>query len=153
MKKHHVLMLSLAMILVACNSEDSITGTSDLALSGQIVAGAGMAGSSGLQSMAQGGPLSGVEVRARGTGIAATSDNNGRFTLFGLPSSVELTFSRVDGIHAQAKVNVASSPSVIVELTKTTANVMSTGQSKQEIEGLITAASAESITVADASTK
>ena len=152
MKTKLTLVIAVALMLVSCSDgENSITGSFDNVLSGQIVA-AGNLSSSEIASQGEvkalaGRPLTGVEVRARGTGVAATSDSNGRFALAGLPSNVELTFKRSDGIDAKANVNVRSNPVVIVELQKNKANVIPAGQSKREIEGLITAVSATSITV------
>jgi hypothetical protein len=157
MKTKLTLLIALALMLVSCSdSENSITGSFDNVLSGQIVA-AGNLSSSEIASQGEvtalaGRPVTGVEVRARGTGVAATSDSSGRFALAGLPSKVELTFKRSDGIDATANVNVQSNPVVVVELQKNSANVLPAGQSKREIEGLITAVSGTEITVNNAST-
>ena len=152
MKTKLTLVIAVTLMLVSCSgSENSITGSFDNVLSGQIVA-AGNLSSSEIASQGEvtaqaGRPVAGVEVRARGTGVAATSDSSGRFALAGLPSNVELTFKRSDGIDAKANVNVQSNPVVVVELQKNQANVLPAGQSKREIEGLITEVSATSITV------
>lgn len=157
MKTKLTLVIAVALMLVSCSdSENSITGSFDHVLSGQIVA-AGNLSSSEIASQSEltalaGRPVAGVEVRARGTGVAATSDSSGRFALAGLPSNVELTFKRSDGIDATANVNVQSNPVVLVELQKNQANVIPAGQSKRELEGLITEVSATSITVNNAST-
>jgi hypothetical protein len=157
MKTKLTLVIAVALMLVSCSdSENSITGSFDNVLSGQIVA-AGNLSSSEIASQGEvtalaGRPVTGVEVRARGTGVAATSDSSGRFALAGLPANVELTFKRSDGIDAKANVNVRSNPVVVVELQKNHANVIPAGQSKREIEGLITEVSDTSITVNNAST-
>src|SRR5688572_22054675 len=157
MKTKLTLVMAVALMLVSCSdSENSITGSFDNVLSGQIVA-AGNLSSSEIASQGEvtasaGRPVTGVEVRARGTGVAAISDSTGRFALAGLPSNVELTFKRSDGIDAKANVNVQSNPVVVVELQKNQANVIPAGQSKREIEGLILAVSDTSITVNNAST-
>ena len=65
--------------------------------------------------------------------------------------NVQMAFSRADGISASGNVSSVAS-AVVVELQKTQATIRETGQSKREIEGLITAISPGSITVNDAST-
>jgi co-chaperonin GroES (HSP10) len=156
MRQHKVLIaITLVAALAGCNREHSITGTSDNMLLGQILASATLASSGvSVQSVGAlaGEPVAGVEVRAMGTGVAAVSDSSGRFALGGLPSTVNLTFTRGDGINASAKVNVSTTPVVTVQLSKTSAVVSASGQGKREIEGTIAAVSPMSITVNDAST-
>lgn len=157
MNKRILTILSLTLVIAACSGgENSITGGyGNYVLSGQIFAVGNLSGSSsdGISSHA-GMPAVGVEVRARGTGIAALSGADGRFSLSGLPASVELTFTRSDGVNASAQVDVAAAPVVTVELSKNSATVIPSGQAKNELEGLITAIAADgsTITVNDAST-
>lgn len=157
MNKRILTILSLTLVIAACSDgENSITGGyGNYVLSGQIFAVGNLSGSSsdGISSHA-GMPAVGVEVRARGTGIASVSGPDGRFSLMGLPASVELTFTRSDGVNASAQVNVAAAPVVTVELSKNSATVIPSGQAKKELEGLITAIAADgsTITVNDAST-
>jgi co-chaperonin GroES (HSP10) len=81
----------------------------------------------------------------------AVTDAAGRFAFMGLSSgNVQLAFSREDGISASVTVS-ASTATVVVDLQKKQATIRATGQSKRELEGLITAISATSITVNDAS--
>lgn len=111
-----------------------------------------------------GASSAGIGVTALGqvavTGIAGRSalvdkvtvtDAAGRFALMGLSSgNVQLAFSREDGISASVTVG-ASAATVVVELQKKQATIREAGQSTRELEGLITAISATSITVNDAS--
>jgi len=155
MKTRFLIVMTILLALAGCSNESSVTGTSDHVLMGQIVAAGTLARSQpsilslGTQA---GSPVVGVEVRAVGIGVFSMSDGSGRFSLVGLPPTVDLTFKRSDGINASARVDVRNLPVVTVELSKTTANVTASGQAKQEIEGLIMAVSATSITVNDAST-
>lgn len=152
--KRSIFITIVLVLLASCSGdENSITGTSDYVLSGQILAVGNLAAGNGAIAAMGNGPVSGVEVRAKGTGVAAVSDPNGRFMLFGLPSSVDLSFTRGDGINASARANVAANPVVTVELQKDKATVVPTGQNKREIEGLISAITPTSITVNDARTK
>jgi hypothetical protein len=144
-------IVSLTMLIAACSSdgENSVTGGyGNYVLSGQIFAVGNLSGSSsdGITTHA-GTPAVGVEVRARGTGLASVSSADGRFSLSGLPASVQLTFTRSDGVNASAQVNVAASPVVTVELQKTQANVIPNGQAKREIEGLILAIAPDKSTI------
>ena len=132
----------LAALFSGCNGENSITGVSmnTRVLSGEVVPVGNLAGAS----------PAGISV-ASGGQIAVT-DSAGRFAFMGLANNdVSLTFSRADGVNASAMVS-ASAASVVVQLEKTKATVTETGQSKRELEGLITDISATSITVNDAST-
>src|SRR6266511_4015509 len=146
------IMLALgASLLAGCRHENSVTGptTGTGVLSGQIVAVGDLAGSS----------VAGISVTC--SGQVVETDASGRFTFVGLSANSErfafsagdrqLSFSRSDGINASANVSSDAS-SVVVHLQKTQATVIVTGQSKREIEGLITAVSSTSITVNDAST-
>lgn len=155
MKNRFLIVMTILLALAGCSNESSVTGTSDHVLIGQIVA-AGTLATSQLSILSlgaqAGSPVVGVEVRAVGVGVFSMSDGSGRFSLVGLPPTVDLTFKRSDGINASARVDVRNLPVVTVELSKTTANVTASGQAKQEIEGLITAVSTTSITVNDAST-
>lgn len=86
------------------------------------------------------------------SGQVAVTDASGGFTFMGLPAAdVQLSFTRADGINARAAVSATAS-AVVVQLQKSQASVVATGQNKRELEGLITAISSSSITVNDAST-
>ena len=68
-----------------------------------------------------------------------------------MSSDGQMSFSRADGIHASASLSAGAS-AVVVQLQKSQATILVTGQAKQEIEGPITAVTSSSITVNDAST-
>lgn len=137
-----VLVLLLTLSFGCKKSENSVTGLPGLGrtLSGQIVPVGDLAGAS----------PAGINVSSAGQ--FALTDAAGNFTFMSLPAdSVQLAFSRADGIAAKATVSATAS-AVVVELQKTQAAVVSTGQSKREIEGLIEAVSSTEITVNDART-
>jgi hypothetical protein len=109
-------------------------------LTGQVVPVGNLAGAS----------PAGINVMS--SGQVAVTDDAGRFAFMGLAAdNVQLAFSRADGINASGSVS-ASASSVVVHLEKTRATIVETGQSKRELEGLITEISPTSITVNDAST-
>jgi hypothetical protein len=137
-------LVVLVSLSLGCRggSETAVTGppATTRTLAGQIVPVGDLAGSS---------PAS-ITVSAQGQ--IATTDASGNFAFMSLSSqNVSLSFSRADGISAQAALS-GSASAVVVELSRTRAVLRSTGQSKREIEGLITEVSATSITVNDAST-
>ena len=141
--------------MAGCHGE-SVTGppAGSHSLTGQVVPVGDLAGSS----------PAGITVTC--SGQVGTTDAAGRFAFNGLPDAtgqytilstgfasgnLQLNFSRKDGINASGSVS-ADAASVVVNLQKTQAAIVVTGQSKREIEGLITAISPMSITVNDAST-
>jgi len=133
----------LTSLLSGCSGgENSLTGPpmGERALTGQVVPVGNLAGSS----------PAGITVMS--TGQMAVTDDAGRFAFMGLAAeNVQLAFSRADGINASGTVSAYAS-SVVVNLEKTQATIVETGQSKRELEGLITEISPTSITVNDAST-
>ena len=144
--KTKTVLISVAVLAVAllsgCHGENSITGTSTgtRVLAGEVQMVGNLAGQS----------PAGVNVTAPGQ--VAVTDNAGRFAFMGVAEgNIQLAFSRGDGISANGTVSGAAS-TVVVELQKESATIKETGQSKREIEGLITDISATSITVDDAST-
>lgn len=142
MRKTLVVLTLFALTLTACKKENSVTGppTSTRVLTGQVMTVGDLAGSS----------PAGVNVTSQGQ--VATTDASGRFAFLSLPeSTVQLTFTRADGVNARTNVG-ASAGAVVVELERSRAVARVTGQSKKEIEGLIVEVSATSITVNDAST-
>ncbi|MHB9001558.1 MAG: DUF5666 domain-containing protein, partial [Thermoanaerobaculia bacterium] len=147
MKFRSATALLLGLILVAaCSGGEKSSPTGSVgssSLSGKILLAGDLAGQS----------PAGIEVRAKGTGIAASTDAMGNFALNGTPSgSVELAFTRPgDGINASSTLN-GNASGVVVQLSRSRAVVLSAGNSKVEIEGLITAVSDASITVNDART-
>lgn len=148
-----VVTVVLTSLLSGCRHENSVTGPpmGTGVLSGQVVPVGDLAGAS----------PAGINVTC--SGQVAVTDAAGRFAFTGLSANsvqafavfsagdVQLTFSRADGINASGAVS-ADASSVVVHLQKTQASILVTGQSKREIEGLITAISSTSITVNDAST-
>jgi len=137
-----VVCLGLLLLAGCQGNENSVTGTSSGTrfLSGEVQMVGNLAGAS----------PAGVSVMAQGQ--VATTDGAGRFAFMGLnEGNVQMAFSRADGISASGNVSSVAS-AVVVELQKSQATIRETGQSKREIEGLITAISPGSITVNDAST-
>jgi hypothetical protein len=138
-----VVVCLAVLLLAACQgNENSVTGTPSGTrfLSGEVQMVGNLAGTS----------PAGVSVMAQGQ--VATTDSAGRFAFMSLSDgNVAIAFARADGISASGSVSSVAS-SVVVELQKTQATIRETGQSKKEIEGLITDISSSSITVKDAST-
>jgi co-chaperonin GroES (HSP10) len=148
-----VVTLILLPLLGGCGSgENSVTGP-DRALNGQVVPVGDLAGASpaGISVTA----LGQMAARAGRSVLAdrvAITDATGRFAFMGLSGgNVQLAFSRGDGISASVTAS-ASAATVVVELQKKQATIRDAGQSTRELEGPITAISATSITVNDAST-
>lgn len=140
-----VLLLALVMI-AACSGSEKSSPTGSVgsnSLSGKVILAGDLAGKS----------AAGIEVQAKGTGLTSSTDAMGNFNLSGTPSgNVELAFLRSgDGINASSTVS-GNASGVVVQLERNRATVLSPGNSKIEIEGLITAISAASITVNDART-
>ncbi len=140
------MFMAVALVLVSfasgCKRENSVTGPSSgsRVLTGEIVPVGDLAGAS----------PAGISVTS--SGQVAVTDAAGKFAFMSLPDNdVQLTFTRADGINARATVSAAAS-AVVVQLQKTQASVVVTGQNKRELEGLILAISPTSITVNDAST-
>ncbi len=149
--------LSLLPLLGGCrNGENSLTGPAagERALSGQVLPVGDLAGASpagiGVTAVGQ-AAVTGGAGRSAFVDKVAVTDAAGRFTLMGLSSgNVQLAFSREDGISARVTVS-ASVSTVVVNLQKKQATIGEAGQAKRELEGPITAISATSITVNDAS--
>ncbi len=149
--------LILVPLLGGCrDGENSLTGPAagERALSGQVMPVGDLAGASpagiGVTAVGQ-VAVTGGAGRSAFVDKVAVTDAAGRFAFTGLSSgNVQLAFSREDGISARVTVN-ASVATVVVNLQKKQATIGETGQSKRELEGLITAISATSITVNDAS--
>ena len=154
MRRTNVLLIVvLVSLLAGCHGENSPTSPpmGAVALTGQIVPTADLAGAS----------PAGISVTC--SGQVTVTDAAGRFAFASVSASsrqlsafasgnVNLFFARNDGINAAASVTAGTSD-VVVYLQKTSANIVSTGQSKREVEGLITAISATSITVNDVTAK
>ncbi|HUP48966.1 MAG TPA: DUF5666 domain-containing protein [Thermoanaerobaculia bacterium] len=147
---HAVIALVLVSMLSGCRSENSVTGPPLLTtrtLAGQIVPVGDLTGSS----------PAGINVTSNGQ--VAVTDAAGQFAFMGLPAKdVQLTFTRADGISAQATVD-GTAASVVVQLQKTQASVQVTGNGNgnnrgqtRELEGLILEVDDTSITVNNAST-
>jgi len=137
--------------LSGCHGE-SVTGPpmGGTALTGQIVPMADLAGVSpaGITVMCS-GQVSVTDTAGR-FAFVSLSANSARLTTFST-GNLNLLFTRGDGINASGSVS-SSASNVLVYLQKTQASIVATGQSKRELEGLITAISSSSITVDDAST-
>jgi hypothetical protein len=92
--------------------------------------------------------LPGVTVHVVQTGRSAQTDGSGNFMLTGVPvGNVDLEFSRAD-INARANVHVSSGVNAItVAVTGSTAVVVPRGHAGEEIEGLVSAVSADAGTL------
>ena len=148
-----IVTVVLTSFLSGCHHESSLTGPAmgTGVLSGQVIPIGDLAGAS----------PSGINVTC--SGQVAVTDASGRFAFAGLAASsvqalafssagnLQMSFTRADGINASGAV-AADASTVVVQLQKTQASILVTGQSKQEIEGLITKITSSSITVNDAST-
>jgi hypothetical protein len=142
----------MASLLLGCHGENSLTGPpmGPSALTGQVVPMGDLAGASpaGI-TVTCSGQMTMTDAAGR-FAFASLSANSRQLTVFSA-GSLNLWFSREDGINALGSVS-SSASEVVVYLQKTEASIVATGQSKREIEGLITAISSTSITVNDAST-
>jgi Cu/Ag efflux protein CusF len=135
-----------AMILVAAcrGHRETVTGDYGMGVvSGQIVMASGMANAS---------PV-GVRVAVGGTGMSAVVGADGRFAFAGVQDGAELIFQRQsDGVNARLSLASTSAP-VVVELSQTTATLSRhravPSVPMLQIEGLITATGATSLTVHD----
>ena len=152
-----VVTVILLPLLGACRGEEnSLTGpaTADRVLNGQVVPVGDLSGASpsGINVTALGQvALKGIAGRSALTDKGTVTDASGRFSFTGLSSgSLQLAFSRPDGINASVTVS-GSAATVVVELQKKQAMIRGAGQSTRELEGLITGISATSISVNDAS--
>ena len=148
--------LGLVSLLAGCSNENSMTGpmTGERALSGQVMPTGDLAGASpaGITVTAPGQmAVTGAAGRTALVDKVVVTDATGRFAFTGLSmGNVQLMFARGDGINAGVTVG-ASVATVVVDLQKTQASIRAAGQSTRELEGPITAISAASISVNDAS--
>lgn len=135
------------LALAGCNNEKTVTGTmGERQLTGKVMPVGDIAGAR----------PDGIEVRARGIGVTSVTDADGAFVLTGLPEQeIELSFTRSsDGIEAAFVVG-ADVRAVTIDLQSRSASSRHrpSRAPRIQIEGLITAISATSITVMDASRK
>ncbi len=142
-----------ASFLFGCHGE-SITGPpmGANALTGQIVTTGDLAGASpaGI-SVTCSGQVSVTDAAGRFAFASISPASSGQLTVFS-SGSYNMHFTRHDGINASASAD-SSSSDVVVYLQKTQASVTPTGGGQtKELEGPITAVSASSITVDNAST-
>jgi hypothetical protein len=144
--------LLAASLLLGCHGE-SVTGPpmGPTALTGQVFPIGNLAGASpaGI-SVTCSGQVSMTDAAGRFAFVSVSSSSPGRLSALST-GNFNMHFTRADGIDASGSVS-SSSSDVVVYLQKSQAQIVSTGQAKQEIEGLITKISSSSITVNDAST-
>jgi len=138
-------ILAAVVLLAACRGHrETVTGDYGMGVvSGQIVMASGMSNAD----------PAGVRVAVGGTGMSVVVGADGRFAFAGVPEGAQLIFERQsDGVNARLSLASTSAP-VVVELSTTTATLSrhraAPSVPQQQIEGLITAASATSITVHD----
>jgi hypothetical protein len=132
-------------VLAACRGHrETVTGDyGNGVVSGQIVMATGMANAS----------PAGVRVAVGGTGMSVVVGADGRFAFAGVPDGTQLIFERQsDGVAARLSLASTSAP-VVVELGMNTASLSrrraSPSTPQTQIEGVVTAASATSLTVHD----
>lgn len=153
-----LMALLAASLLFGCHGE-SVTGPpmGANALTGQVVTTGDLAGASpaGI-SVTCSGQVSVTDAAGRFAFASISAASSGQLTVFST-GSYNMRFTRGDGINAAASAD-SSSSDVTVYLQKTQASVVNTGGSNtgggqtKELEGPITAISASSITVNNAST-
>jgi Domain of unknown function (DUF5666) len=137
-----------AVVLAACRGHrETVTGDYGTGVvSGQIVMASGMSNAS----------PAGVRVGVGGTGMSVVVGADGRFAFAGVPEGAQLLFERQsDGVNARLSLASTSAP-VVVELSRNAAALAPSSRRRaapsvpqQQIEGLITAASATSVTIHD----
>ena len=149
MKTRHLPILFIVGLLLisGCNEVASISGSvGDRQSQGRVVPTGDLSGAS----------PAGITVRVAEFGIVATTAADGSFLLMSLPEeAVELRFARVeDGVDASLMV-ADGVDEITVELEKNKARTRRRGTRapRIQLEGLITAISADSITIMDASRK
>src|SRR6202030_4035120 len=139
-------------LVFGCHGE-SVTGPpmGPTALTGQVLTTGALAGTSpaGI-SVTCSGQVSVTDASGRFAFASISAASSGQISVLST-GNFNMHFSRGDGINAAGSVS-SSSSDVVVYLQKTAADIVSTGQAKRELEGLITAISSSSITVNDAST-
>ncbi len=139
-------IVAAVALLAACRGHrETVTGDYGMGtVSGQIVMASGMVNAS----------PAGVRVEVGGTGMSAVVGADGRFAFAGVGEGAELIFQRPsDGVNARLSLASTSAP-VVVELSQSVATLASHRRAspsvpQQQIEGLITAVGASSITVHD----
>jgi hypothetical protein len=138
-------IFAAVVLLAACRGHrETVTGEyGNGVVSGQIVMASEMANAS----------PAGVRVAVGGTGMSVVVGADGRFAFAGVPDGAQLLFERQsDGVAARLSLASTSAP-VVVELGLNTAALSrrraSPSVPQTQIEGLVTAASATSLTVHD----
>ncbi len=93
--------------------------------------------------------LGGVTVTVPATGRTTQTDASGNFTLTVPMGAVQLAFDRAD-LHARATVNVTGPTAIVtISITGTTAVPVNGSHAGEEIEGLVQAVGASSLTILD----
>jgi hypothetical protein len=138
-------------------SAQSPTAPGNATVTGNVVSGDGPSGTSSL-----GSALAGVMVRVSRTGQSTQTDGSGEFTLANVPGGdQELSFSRSD-IDARGTLSIAGANVAITATIRGRSTVVITprgnppgttttphGNTVEEIEGLVSAVGASSLTVFD----
>jgi uncharacterized protein DUF5666 len=152
--------LLAASLLFGCHGE-SITGPpmGDAALSGQVVTTGDLAGASAAGiSVTCSGQVSVTDAAGRFAFASISPESSGRLSSLST-GNFNMHFTRSDGVDASGSIG-SSSSNVVVYLQKSQASVVDNGSGNtntgggqtKELEGPITAVSASSITVNNAST-
>jgi len=143
--KRTLSIFAAVILLAACRGHrETVTGDYGMGVvTGQVVMASGMANAS----------PAGVRVAVGGTGMSVVVGADGRFAFAGVPDGAQLLFDRQsDGVNARLSLASTSAP-VVVELSMTGATLSrhrsAPSVPQTQIEGVITAASATSITVHD----
>lgn len=148
--------VAAVLLLAGCGkNENSMTGptTGERALSGKVVTVGDLEGASPAGITVTAAAQMTVTGAAGRTTLAdrtTVTDAAGRFSFTGLSSgNVELAFSRGDGV--QARVTVAAALATIVVALQKTQATLGNGSTTRELEGPVTAITATSISLNDAS--
>ena len=138
-------IFAAVVLLAACRGHrETVTGDYGMGVvTGQVVMASGMANAS----------PAGVRVAVGGTGMSVVVGADGRFAFAGVPDGAPLLFDRQsDGVNARLSLASTSAP-VVVELGMITATLSrhrsAPSEPQTQIEGVVTAASATSLTVHD----
>lgn len=128
-------LLVLMLFTFAC-SERSVTGVDGWSTaSGQVTLASGQS------------DVSGIEVRAEGTGLTVQTDSNGRFALQGVPSEVALVFRRGEEINDRVEVSAGSNLNVVIGNGSSKGRRRGVGHPGVEIEGTIVSVSETELVV------
>lgn len=146
-----LLFLAAAALAASCHdssptSPNSSNNAANAMLTGTVISGTSTLGKRPLGVEVGLGNVTVTEVASKRSTV---TDANGNFTLAVSAGAVVLSFDRTD-IHARTTVNVVgASATVTISITGTSAVPVGVGHAGEEIEGLVQAIGASSLTVLD----